>query len=181
MILAWKSEAFFQNLSGDMSGLFGLKDPFFPKSHGKPRVDAKRVVSGTVFITRDGSSPLKCDFCGYSYTLVNKTRYGCSGACNKGEAIHTNRAQDDRGPGSDGLAGQHAASEYPRPRAPEIGGGRTNGWCFAHTAPRCSKKTGPRSCQNATHAGTRYSPLAARNWRNRSANRGKNRRPARQP
>ena len=29
--------------------------PFFPKSHGKPRVDDRRVLSGMIFINRNGS------------------------------------------------------------------------------------------------------------------------------
>ena len=44
-----------------MSDLFGLNDtqmarlePFFPKSHGKPRVDDRRVLSGIIFINRNG-------------------------------------------------------------------------------------------------------------------------------
>jgi transposase len=44
-----------------MSDLFWLTDaqmarlePFFPKSHGKPRVDDRRVLSGIIFINRDG-------------------------------------------------------------------------------------------------------------------------------
>ena len=44
-----------------MSDLFWLTDaqmarlePFFPKSHGKPRVDDPRVLSGIVFINRNG-------------------------------------------------------------------------------------------------------------------------------
>jgi len=28
--------------------------PFFPKSHGRPRVDDRRVLSGIVFVNRDG-------------------------------------------------------------------------------------------------------------------------------
>ena len=43
-----------QSASGDMSELFWLNDdqmaklePIFPKSHGKPRVDDKRVLSGS--------------------------------------------------------------------------------------------------------------------------------------
>ena len=28
--------------------------PFFPKSHGKPRVDNRRVLSGIIFIDRNG-------------------------------------------------------------------------------------------------------------------------------
>ena len=44
-----------------MSDLFWLNDaqmarlnPFFPKSHGKPRVDDRRVLSGIIFINRNG-------------------------------------------------------------------------------------------------------------------------------
>jgi hypothetical protein len=44
-----------------MSDLFWLTDeqierlrPFFPKSHGKPRVDDRRVSSGIVFVNRNG-------------------------------------------------------------------------------------------------------------------------------
>ena len=44
-----------------MSDLYWLSDaqmaklePFFPKSHGKPRVDDRRVLSGIVFINRNG-------------------------------------------------------------------------------------------------------------------------------
>jgi hypothetical protein len=43
-----------------MSNLFWLTDaqmarlqPFFPKSHGKPRVDDRRVLSGIIFINRN--------------------------------------------------------------------------------------------------------------------------------
>ncbi len=28
--------------------------PYFPKSHGKPRVDDKRVLSGIIFVNRNG-------------------------------------------------------------------------------------------------------------------------------
>ena len=44
-----------------MSDLFWLTDaqmarlePFLPKSHGKPRVDDRRVLSGIIFINRNG-------------------------------------------------------------------------------------------------------------------------------
>ena len=47
--------------SGDMSDLYWLSDeqmtklePFFPRSHGKPRVDDRRVLSGIIFIKRNG-------------------------------------------------------------------------------------------------------------------------------
>lgn len=44
-----------------MSDLFWLTDtqmarlaPFFPKFHGRPRVDDRRVLSGIIFINRNG-------------------------------------------------------------------------------------------------------------------------------
>jgi transposase len=44
-----------------MSNLFWLTDaqmarlrPFFPKRHGVPRVDDRRVLSGIIFINRNG-------------------------------------------------------------------------------------------------------------------------------
>ena len=44
-----------------MSDLFWLTNeqmerlrPFFPKSHGRPRVDDRRVLSGIVFVNRNG-------------------------------------------------------------------------------------------------------------------------------
>ena len=44
-----------------MSDLFWLTDaqmtrlePFFPKPHGRPRVDDRRVLSGIIFINRNG-------------------------------------------------------------------------------------------------------------------------------
>ncbi len=44
-----------------MSDLFWLTDaqmarlePYFPKSHGKPRVDDRRVLSGIIFINHNG-------------------------------------------------------------------------------------------------------------------------------
>ena len=44
-----------------MSDLFWLTDeqmarlqPFFPRSHGRPRVDNRRVLSGIIFINRNG-------------------------------------------------------------------------------------------------------------------------------
>lgn len=46
---------------GIMSNLYWLSEdqmarlpPFFPKSHGKPRVDDRRVLSGIIFINRNG-------------------------------------------------------------------------------------------------------------------------------
>ena len=44
-----------------MSDLFWLSDkqmrriePFFPRSHGVPRVDDRRVISGIIFVIRNG-------------------------------------------------------------------------------------------------------------------------------
>ncbi|KAA8606083.1 transposase [Salipiger aestuarii] len=44
-----------------MSDLFWLTDaqmarlkPYFPKSHGKPHVDDRRVLSAIIFINRNG-------------------------------------------------------------------------------------------------------------------------------
>lgn len=44
-----------------MSNLHWLMDeqierpqPFFPKSHGRPRVDDRRVLSGIIFVDRNG-------------------------------------------------------------------------------------------------------------------------------
>ena len=44
-----------------MSDLFWLTDeqmerlrPFFPKSHGRPRVDDRRLLSGIIFVHRNG-------------------------------------------------------------------------------------------------------------------------------
>jgi len=35
-------------------GQMARLEPFFPKSHGKPRVDDKRVLGGIIFINRNG-------------------------------------------------------------------------------------------------------------------------------
>ena len=63
-----------------MSNLFWLTEsqmdrlrPFFPKSHGRPRVDDLRVLSGIIFINRNGlrwcDAPKKY---GPSKTLYNR-------------------------------------------------------------------------------------------------------------
>lgn len=47
--------------------------PFFPKSHGKPRVDDRRILSGIIFINRNGLR--WCDAprdCGPATTLYNR-------------------------------------------------------------------------------------------------------------
>lgn len=55
------SESLLEKWSNDMSNLFWLTDaqigrlePFFPKAHVKPRIDDKRVLSGIIFINRNG-------------------------------------------------------------------------------------------------------------------------------
>ena len=62
-----------------MSNLFWLTDaqmtrlePFFPRSHGKPRVDDRRVLSGIIFIrpAKDALQPLEAlepDGCVHPY------------------------------------------------------------------------------------------------------------------
>ena len=63
-----------------MSDLYGLTaaqmqrlEPFFPRSHGKPRVDDRRVLSGIIFINRNGlrwrDAPAAC---GPPKTLYNR-------------------------------------------------------------------------------------------------------------
>ena len=51
----------FENRALNMSDFFWLSDaqmarlePFLPKSHGKPRVDDRRVLRGIIFINRNG-------------------------------------------------------------------------------------------------------------------------------
>ena len=34
--------------------------PYFPRSHGRPRVDDRRVLSGTIFIIRNGAALAGC-------------------------------------------------------------------------------------------------------------------------
>jgi len=54
-------DSWFEKRAMNMSDLFWLSDaqmarlePCFPKSHGKPRVDDRRVLSGIIFINRNG-------------------------------------------------------------------------------------------------------------------------------
>ncbi len=61
MISALLRDSWFENRAVTMSDLFLLTDaqmarlePFFPKSHGKPRVDDRRVLCGIIFISRNG-------------------------------------------------------------------------------------------------------------------------------
>ena len=73
-----------------MSNLFWLTDeqmarlrPFFPKSHGKPRVDNRRVLSGIIFVNRNGlrwrDAPKEY---GPAKTLYNRWKlWGDMGVC----------------------------------------------------------------------------------------------------
>ena len=61
MIFAGWGDSRFEKRAVNMSDLFWLTEaqmaclePFFPKSHGKPRVDDRRVLSGIIFINRNG-------------------------------------------------------------------------------------------------------------------------------
>ncbi len=61
MIFAYRRDSRFENRAVNMSDLFWLSDAlmarlerFFPTSHGKPRVDDRRVLSGIIFINRNG-------------------------------------------------------------------------------------------------------------------------------
>ena len=62
-----------------MSNLFWLTEapmarlqPFFPKSHGKPRVDDRRVLSGIIFINRNGLRWCDAPKYGPPKTLYNR-------------------------------------------------------------------------------------------------------------
>jgi transposase len=57
-------------------------EPYFPKSHGRPRVDDRRVLSGIIFVNRNGlrwrDAPK--DY-GPNKTLYNRwKRWGAAGA-----------------------------------------------------------------------------------------------------
>ena len=61
MIFAQGHDSRLENRTVNMSDLFWLTDaqmarlePFLPKSHGKPRVDDRRVLNGIIFINRNG-------------------------------------------------------------------------------------------------------------------------------
>ena len=61
MIFSLRRDSRFENRVVIMSELFWLSDaqmarlkPFFPKSHGKPRVDDRRVLSSIIVINRKG-------------------------------------------------------------------------------------------------------------------------------
>lgn len=61
MICGLARDSLPEKASGDMSDLYWLTEAqmkrlerFFPKSHGKPRVDDRRVLSGIIFINRNG-------------------------------------------------------------------------------------------------------------------------------
>ena len=61
MIFQFRSDSPFQKWSGEINDLFWLTDtqmarlaPNFPKPHGKPRVDDRRVLSWIIFINLNG-------------------------------------------------------------------------------------------------------------------------------
>ena len=61
LISVWLRDSSRSKRAVNMSDLFWLSDehmarlaPFFPKPHGKPRVDDRRVLSGIIFINRNG-------------------------------------------------------------------------------------------------------------------------------
>jgi transposase len=92
--LIWGSSCFpNRKVSGDTSNLFWLTNvqvsrlkPSFPTSHGKPRVDDRRVLSGTILINRNGLR--LCDALeeyGPHKTLCGRwKRWGENGACSPG-------------------------------------------------------------------------------------------------
>lgn len=60
LVPAWLRDSRVPKYGGLINNLFGLTDeqmarlrPNFPKSHGKPRVDDRRVLSGIIFINRN--------------------------------------------------------------------------------------------------------------------------------
>ena len=66
-----------------MSNLYWLTEeqmarlrPYFPKSHGRPRVDDRRVLSGIVFVNRNGLR--WCD-APKEYGLTRRSTTGGSG------------------------------------------------------------------------------------------------------
>jgi transposase len=89
-----------------MSDLYWLTDeqmarlsPYFPKSHGKPRVDDRRVLSGIIFVNRNGlrwrDAPKEY---GPHKTLYNRwKRWGAMGVFTQMmEGLSAQRAEPDR-------------------------------------------------------------------------------------
>lgn len=90
-----------------MSDLYWLTDeqmarlaPYFPKSHGKPRVDDRRVLSGIIFVNRNGlrwrDAPREY---GPHKTLYNRwKRWGCYGRVwpGDGRSCRRERRSEDR-------------------------------------------------------------------------------------
>jgi transposase len=61
LISAYRHASRLENLALNTSDLFWLSDAhmarldsYFPNSHGKPRVDDRRVLSGIIFVSRNG-------------------------------------------------------------------------------------------------------------------------------
>jgi putative transposase len=68
-----------------MSDLIRLSEPYFPPSHGVPRVDDRRIISGIVFVIRNGlrwrDAPAEC---GPPKTIYNPLiRWNRMGVFNK--------------------------------------------------------------------------------------------------
>ena len=102
-----------------MSDLFGLASeqmkrlqPFFPKSHGKARVDDRRVLSGIVFVNRNG---LRCRDAPSAYgphkTLYNRlvtaamTQIGSETRCRPKVSSYASRLGDRATSQSDRTSG----------------------------------------------------------------------------
>ena len=69
--------------------------PYFPKSHGKPRVDDRRVLSGIIFVNRNGlrwrDAPREY---GPHKTLYNRwKRWGASVSSRRMEGLSAQRAE----------------------------------------------------------------------------------------
>ena len=93
-----------------MSDLFWLTDaqmarlePFFPKSHGKPRVDDRRVLSGIIFINRNGFKVAGCPCCVWSaqdavqsLEALERQRHLCKDDDGTGSRSWRGEDRDDR-------------------------------------------------------------------------------------
>ncbi len=63
-------------------------EPFFPLSHGVPRVDDRRVISGIIYVLKHGLQwkDAPKDY-GPHKTLYNRFRVGLSLACSTGFSV----------------------------------------------------------------------------------------------
>lgn len=135
-----------------MSNLFWLTDAqmarlqlFFPKSHGKPRVDDRRVLSGIIFI--NGNGLRWCDApreYGPAKTLYNRwKRWGDKGAVAllgsipKAEWLLADRGYD---------AAWFSDALKDKGIKPCIPGRKSRGKPVKHDKRRNKRRTGSRSC-----------------------------------